>query len=249
MSAHPLFIAVTVTSEITASFSWDYMWAVLSIVLIDIVLAGDNAVVIALAVHTLPPRQRLAGIVAGSGAAVLLRVGLTFVATRLLAVPYLMLAGGALIVWIAFKLLRDNERSAAPAGGANHLWQAVWMILLADVTMSLDNVLAVAGAAGGNVGLLVFGLALSIPLVVFASNLLSKLMDRWPVVIDLGAALLGKVGVGLILTDPHLAGRLDLAVSADRAVEWGTALAVLAYARWHRARAGRGAVDTRGPTA
>ena len=102
MSAHPLFFAVTATSEITASFSWDYVWAVLSIVLIDLVLAGDNAVVIALAVHTLPPRQRLAGIVVGSGAAVLLRVGLTFVATRLLAVPYLMLAGGALIVWIEF---------------------------------------------------------------------------------------------------------------------------------------------------
>ena len=130
--------------------AWEWFLAIFNIVWIDIVLAGDNAVVIALAVRGLPPRQRLTGIILGAGAAVILRVALTFVATQLLLVKYVQLVGGLLIIWIAFKLLKQNEGGEDDGkSGANGLWQAVWMILVADITMSLDNVLAVAGAAAG----------------------------------------------------------------------------------------------------
>ena len=179
----------------------DWTLAVLSIVLIDIVLAGDNAVVIALAVRTLPRRQRWTGIVLGSGLAVALRVALTFGAVQLLALNYIKLIGGLMILWIAVKLLVDSTGDKVHGREAGGLWQAVWLILVADVTMSIDNVLAVAGASKGSFALLLFGLGLSIPLVVFTSNLLARLMDRYPVVIYLGAALLGKVGGDLIMTD------------------------------------------------
>ena len=178
-----------------------FLLAILSIVLIDIVLAGDNAVVIAMAVRTLPQRQRLWGIVLGASVAVLLRVALTAVAAQLMNVNYIKLAGGLLILWIAVKLLLQEEPSEAGGRPAGTLWQAVWLIMVADLTMSLDNVLAVAGASKGHLGLLLFGLGLSIPLVVAASNLLSRLMDRYPVIIYLGAAILGKVGGEMIMTD------------------------------------------------
>ena len=189
--------------------AWEWFLAIFNIVWIDIVLAGDNAVVIALAVRGLPPRQRMLGIILGAGAAVLLRVGLTFVATQLLTVKFVQLVGGILIIWIAFKLLRQNEgHHDGGKDGASGLWEAVWMILVADITMSLDNVLAVAGAARGHFGLLLFGLALSIPLVVFASNIISKLMARYQIVVFLGAAILGKVGGEMMLTDSVVATRL-----------------------------------------
>jgi YjbE family integral membrane protein len=198
--------AIVVTEPHSA---WEWFLAIFNIVWIDIVLAGDNAVVIALAVRSLPPRQRMLGIVLGAGAAVALRVGLTFVATQLLTVKFVQLFGGVLIIWIAFKLLRENEgQLEQEGGGANGLWQAVWMILVADITMSLDNVLAVAGAARGHFGLLLFGLALSIPLVVFASNMISKLMARYKIVVFLGAAILGKVGAQMMLTDAVVAAKL-----------------------------------------
>ena len=188
-------------STIDLHTPWEWVLAILSIVVIDIVLAGDNAVVIALAVRTLPPKQRLMGIALGSGLAVALRVGLTFGAAQLLAINYIKLIGGLLILWIAVKLLVDNTGDKVHGREAGGLWQAVWLILVADVTMSIDNVLAVAGASKGSFALLLFGLGLSIPLVVFTSNLLARLMDRYPVVIYLGAALLGKVGGDLIMTD------------------------------------------------
>jgi YjbE family integral membrane protein len=193
------FFAATAPAELLAPMDW--VLAILSIVLIDIVLAGDNAVVIALAVRTLPPKQRLLGITLGSGVAVALRVVLTFVAAQLLAINYIKLIGGLLILWIAVKLLVDNTGEKGHGKEARTLWQAVWLILVADITMSIDNVLAVAGASKGSFGLLVFGLGLSIPLVVFTSNLLSKLMDRYPVIIYIGAALLGKVGGDMIMGD------------------------------------------------
>ena len=180
---------------------WQWCMAIFQIVMIDIVLAGDNAVVIALAVRTLPPKERLMGIALGSGVAVALRVGLTFVAAQLLAINYIKLVGGALILWIAVKLLLDNTGEKVHGKEAGGLWQAVWLILVADITMSVDNVLAVAGASKGNFGLLLFGLGLSIPLVVFTSNLLAKLMDRYRVIIYLGSAILGKVGGEMIMTD------------------------------------------------
>ena len=201
--------------------AWEWILAVFNIVWIDIVLAGDNAVVIALAVRNLQARQRLIGIILGAGAAVVLRVGLTFVATQLLMVKFVQLAGGILILWIALKLLKQNEGPSEEGGqGASGLWEAVWMIMVADITMSLDNVLAVAGAARGHFGLLLFGLALSIPLVVFTSNIISKLMAKYQIVVFIGAAILGKVGGEMMLTDSVVAARLlpfwrDLTGAAD----------------------------------
>jgi YjbE family integral membrane protein len=192
-------LAVVSSSGLHTPMEW--VLAVLSIVLIDVVLAGDNAVVIALAVRTLPPRQRLIGSTLGAAAAVVLRVGLTFVAAQLLAISYVKLIGGLLLLWIAVKLLVDNTGEQEPGRPAAGLWHSIWLILVADITMSLDNVLAVAGASKGSLALLVFGLALSIPLVVFTSNLLSRLMDRYVALVYVGAGILGKVAGDMIMTE------------------------------------------------
>lgn len=177
--------------------------AIPSITLIDVVLAGDNALVIALAVRQLKPSQRLAGSALGAGLAVLLRVGLTFFAGRLLALDYIKLVGGALVLWIAVKLigaeeetdqLDDNKTAAA-------FWSTVRLILIADLSMSIDNVLAVAAASHGSLPLILFGLALSIPLIVFTSNFLARMMERYPIIAWLGAALLGKVAGEMIVVD------------------------------------------------
>lgn len=204
--------------------------AILSIVLIDIVLAGDNAVVIALAVRRLEKKERLWGILIGSGMAVVLRVGLTFVAARLLAISYIKLVGGLLILWIAVKLLVDNTGEQAGKGEAKNLWQAVWFITMADITMSLDNVLAVAGASKGSFGLLLFGLGLSIPLVVFTSNLLAKLMDRYSILIYVGSAILGKVAGEMIMTDRLVTTTFGPASWVVHVVELTLAVGVIAVA-------------------
>ena len=174
----------------------------LSIVLIDLLLAGDNALVIAMAVRSLPARERRIGIMGGAGAAVALRVALTAVAARLLTIEYLQIAGGLLILWIAIKVLVDASAPPDAAAAPKRFWQAIWYIVVADLTMSADNVLAVAGASKGNIWLIVFGLALSIPFVVASSTLLSRLMDRFPWLMYLGSGILGKVAGEMILTDP-----------------------------------------------
>lgn len=180
---------------------WAFFLGILNIVIIDLILAGDNAVVIAMAVRSLPRKQRQWGIILGAGAAVVLRVVLTFFVAQLLEIQFIKLTGGVLIAWIAVKLFVEG----APEQGdreAKTLLQAMWLIMVADITMSLDNVLAVAGASHGNLFLLMFGLALSIPFVVFTSNLLSMLMDRYPIIIYIGAAVLGRVAGEMIFTDP-----------------------------------------------
>jgi YjbE family integral membrane protein len=174
----------------------------LSIVLIDLLLAGDNALVLAMAVRGLPQKQRKVAIMAGAGAAVVLRILLTIVAAKLLDIEFLKLAGGALILWIAVKVLADAGAHKADIPARGRLLQAVWMILFADITMSVDNILAIAGAAAGHIPLIVFGLAVSIPLVVFSSNLLAKLMDRYSIIIYIGSAILGRVGGEMMMTDP-----------------------------------------------
>ncbi|SDS03951.1 TerC family protein [Opitutus sp. GAS368] len=226
-----------VTSTANLNTPIDWLLAILSIVLIDIVLAGDNAVVIALAVRRLKGRERLWGTVIGSGMAVVLRVGLTFVASQLLAISYVKLIGGLLILWIAVKLLVDNTGGEEGKGEAQNLWQAVWLITVADITMSLDNVLAVAGASKGSFGLLLFGLGLSIPLVVFTSNLLARLMDRYPVVIYVGSAILGKVGGDMIMTDRLVADAFHPEPWLVHTVEGLLALGVILLALvWRKAR-------------
>jgi YjbE family integral membrane protein len=175
---------------------------VLAIVWIDLLLAGDNALVIALAVRSLPKRQRRIGAASGAAAAVALRVALTFVAAQLLNVEYLKLVGGLLVLWIAIKVLADVSQPADATPSPRRLWQAIWYIVFADITMSTDNVLAVAGASGGSFKLIVFGLCVSIPFVIFSANLLGGLMDRYPILIYLGSGILGHVGAEMILTDP-----------------------------------------------
>lgn len=186
----------------TLSFDAQFLTGLFSIVIIDLILAGDNAVVIAMAVRSLPRAQRTKGIIFGSAAAVLLRVVLTFFVARLLNISYVKLAGGALILWIAVKLFVEGVPEEEGGREAKTLWQAVRIIVIADITMALDNMLAVGGASHGNLFLLIFGLGLSIPFIVVTSNLLSLLMDKYPVIIYIGAAILGKVGAEMIITDP-----------------------------------------------
>ena len=175
-----------------------------SIILIDLLLAGDNALVIAMAVRALPQRQRRLAITFGAAAAVALRVVITIVAARLLGIEFVKLLGGAFIIWIAVKVLADASSEPAASPPRSQLLKAIWYIVVADITMSTDNVLAVAGAARGDVPLIVFGLCVSIPFVVFSSNLIATLMDRYPAVVYLGAAVLGKVGAEMMLTDPFV---------------------------------------------
>lgn len=185
------------------AFTPEFFSALLSIILINLILSGDNAVVIALAVNTLPKRQRLWGIILGSGLAVVLRIVLTFFAAQLLLISLLKLLGGLLIAWIAVKMFLEGnaEEKVETAAG---LMQAVRIIVVADLIMSIDNVLAVAGASKGNMFLLIFGLGTSIPLVVGTSTLLSMLMDKYPIIITIGAAVLGKVAGEMIITDPWI---------------------------------------------
>ncbi len=179
-----------------------------SIVLIDLMLAGDNALVIAMAVRSLPKEQRRIGSVCGASAAVALRVALTFIAARLLSIQFLKLAGGLLVLWIAVKVLLDASGPPEENRSPRRFIEAIWYITLADITMSTDNILAIAGASQGNFGLILFGLAFSIPFVVLSSNLLATLMDRVPWLVYLGAAVLGKVAGDMVLTDPFIAQAL-----------------------------------------
>jgi YjbE family integral membrane protein len=197
----------------------------LSIVLIDLVLAGDNALVIAMAVRGLPQKQRKIAIAWGAAAAVILRVGITIVAARLLSIEFIQLLGGALVLWIAVKVIADADSppDAKPPQGT--LLKAIWLIVFADITMSIDNILAVAGAAHGSIFLIVFGLCVSIPFVVFASNLIATLMDRHPVIVYLGVAILGYVGAEMMMTDHFIARTLQ----PSQAVRWiAEAIAIVA---------------------
>lgn len=181
----------------------------LKIVGIDILLAGDNALVIALAVRTLPRRQQLLGRLWGTGGAVGLRVLFIALITVLLKIPLLQFAGGLILVWIAVKLIRQSE--AEGEGGSRQggsLWEAVWIIIVADVSMSLDNVIAIAGAAHGDMVLVVFGIALSIPLVVWGSGLLARLMTRYPWIVWVGGGILGEVAGDMMVHDQVVHGWL-----------------------------------------
>ncbi len=208
-------------------FSTEFLLAALNIVFIDILLAGDNAVLIALAVRRLTPRDRRMGILIGAAGAVVLRIILTFFATKMLAIPLLKLVGGLLILWIAVKLLKDDGEQHGGGKEASTLLQAMWLILVADLTMSLDNILAIAGASKGHLELVIFGLALSIPFVVFASNWLSGLMERYPLIVVFGSAILGKVGAEMILTDPWVVERFHVSTAIEYLIQAVTAVAVV----------------------
>lgn len=185
--------------------------AVLQIIAIDILLGGDNAVVIALACRKLPEKQRNQGIFWGVAGAIVLRVVMIFFALQLLAVPWLKIVGALLLFWIGIKLLLPEEGEGhGNIDGGSTLISAIKTIIVADAVMSLDNVIAVAGASHGNMTLVIFGILVSIPIVVWGSQLVLKLMDRYPAVITAGGALLGWIGGGMIPSDPALpAGFFD----------------------------------------
>ncbi|RYE39166.1 MAG: TerC family protein [Hyphomicrobiales bacterium] len=184
--------------------SADFWIGLVKIVWINIILSGDNAVVIALAARSLPPHQQKKAIFWGSGAAVFLRIVLTVVAAKLLELSFLQIIGGCLLLWIGLQLLTDSDDEGDEGKTGGGLMAAVRTILIADLVMSLDNVIAVAAAAHGNMLLLILGLAISIPLVIFGSTLMIKLMERFPVIILLGAGLIGWVGGETIASDAYL---------------------------------------------
>jgi YjbE family integral membrane protein len=192
--------------DITSAAFW---LALGSIVFTNVVLSGDNAVVIALAARSLRPDQQGKAIFWGSAAAIVLRIVLTLVAVQLLQLPYLKIAGALLLFYIGIQLLIDEEEDLEDGKGPERksMLSAVRTILIADVVMSLDNVIAVAAAAKDSVTLLVFGLAISIPLIIFGSTLLLKLMERLPIIITLGGALLGYLAGEMLVTDPAVAAR------------------------------------------
>src|SRR5437899_544175 len=200
-------------------------WARLfGIVIIDLTLAGDNALVIALAVRTLPPRQQFWGRVWGAAGAVGLRLAFIAVATLLLAIPMLQLVGGLLLLWIAFKLVRKETGAEKHVRQGGSLWEAIWIIVLADAIMSLDNVLAVAAAAHGDLFLVTFGIGLSLPIVVWGSSLLAVLMNRFVWIIWVGGGILGYVaGDPGGRACPHPPRRRGPPAGAQRADRWAPA--------------------------
>ncbi|MEG0001007.1 MAG: TerC family protein [Comamonas sp.] len=184
----------------------DFWIGLVKIIWINIILSGDNAVVIALAARSLPPEQQKKAIMFGSGAAVVLRIALTVVAAKLLELSFLQVIGGVLLLWIGYQLLSGGDEEEGHGKGNGSMMAAIRTILIADLVMSLDNVIAVAATAQGNMVLLILGLAISIPLVIFGSTLMIKLMERFPVIITLGAALIGWVGGETVVNDNLLHG-------------------------------------------
>jgi len=216
--------------------------AALQIIYINILLSGDNAVVIALACRDLPPRQRRWGVIWGAAGAIVLRIILTIFAVRLLELPWLKVVGGVLLLWIGVKLIADDEDDDKTVKGSDRLWSAVRTVIIADLVMSVDNVLGVAAAAKGSIPLLVFGLLVSIPLVIAGSQIILKLIERFPLIILAGGGLLGWIAGKMLVEDVALAPWLD----ANAAwLEWAGPIAgvaiVVGGARWQKRRAISGA--------
>lgn len=224
-----------------AALTAGFWISVLQIIAIDILLGGDNAIVIALACRRLPEAQRRQGIFWGVVGAIVLRIVLIFFALQLLAIPFLKIVGGALLLWIGIKLLQPEEEDAhGRIEGSTHLLGAIRTIIIADAVMSLDNVIAVAAAAKGEIGLVIFGILVSIPIVVWGSRFVLKLMDRLPIVITFGGALLGWIAGDMLLGDavvkPYLEGQPGwLKYAASTA----GALLVVAIGTWLARRVAR----------
>jgi YjbE family integral membrane protein len=215
---------------------WQFVLRALSILVVDLTLSGDNAVVIAAAAKPLPRRMRNQALVAGAACAVVTLVAAAFFATRLLHVEFLQLIGGAAILLIAVGLFRDEPPLESSATHLSGFWKAMWFIVVADVTMSTDNILAVAAIAQGDFLLLLFGLGLSIPLVVFASGMLARVMDNYPVIVYVGAALLGRVAGQMIMTDAFTVQMLRPSVALDYSVEAVCTMGVIVAGVWIKAR-------------
>jgi YjbE family integral membrane protein len=241
----------------------EFWVAVGQIILIDILLGGDNAVVIALACRKLPPKQRTQGILWGTAGAIVLRIVLIFFALTLLAIPFLKVVGALLLIWIGVKLLvPEHEEGHSNIEGSDKLWGAVKTVIIADFVMSLDNVIAIAGAAEASgtdhsMALVIFGVLVSIPIIVWGSQLVIKLMDRFPIIITLGGMLLGWIAGTMIVTDPALINRDVLPnlpkLEPSDMLRYGAgiagALLVLAIGKWVAARRGAKTAVTAAPAA
>lgn len=223
----------------------DFWVALLQIMLVNIVLSGDNAVVIALAARNLPAKHQKSAILWGSGGAIVLRVFLTVIAVQLLKIPFLQFVGGLLLVWIAYQLLVEDDEDEASAKHHTHdnLMGAIKTILIADVVMSLDNTLAIAGVAKGNWTLLISGLALSIPLIVVGSTLIMKLMDRFPVIVYIGAGLIAWTAGEMIDSDKAVQPYLPDFFHGAPYLPLLLTLGVMGYGWWHNRQVGRSAHD------
>lgn len=225
--------------EFLQTLSWA---AVFQIVLIDILLGGDNAVVIALACRNLPHKQRMQGILWGTAGAIILRVALIAFALTLLAVPFLKIIGALLLVWIGIKLLVPEDDAHGKVGDSTTILAAVKTIIVADFVMSLDNVIAIAGAAQGahpdhQIGLVIFGLIISVPIIVWGSTLVLKLIDRFPSVVTFGAALLGWIAGGMLITDIVIVERFgEPSGTLKLAAEVAGALLIVLAGRWFAQR-------------
>jgi YjbE family integral membrane protein len=215
---------------------WQFIVSLVSIVLVDLTLSGDNAVVIAAAAKSLPGRLRKRAMIAGAACAVVALVTAAFFAARLLHVKFLQIVGGAAVLWIAIGLFREEPPLETSAGQLTSFWKAMWFIIVADVTMSTDNILAVAALAQGNFALLLFGLGVSIPLVVFASGLLAALMDRYPVIVYIGGALLGRVAGQMIMTDAFVEQTFAPSLALRYAAEAAGTIGVLLAGWWIKRR-------------
>jgi YjbE family integral membrane protein len=221
--------------------SWS---AVLQIIMIDLLLGGDNAVVIALATRNLNAKHRVQGVLWGTAGAIILRVALIAFAVTMLKIPFLKLVGGILLFWIGIKLmLPEADDAHDKIAGSDKLWGAIKTIIIADFVMSLDNVIAIAGAAekadpAHQLGLVIFGLLVSIPIIVFGSQLVLKLMDKYPWIVTAGAALLGWIAGGLVVTDPAVVAQFG---SPDKTVVYAAevagALFVVGVGLWLARRA------------
>ncbi len=237
-------------------FTTPEFWvAVGQIIMIDILLGGDNAVVIALACRKLPPKQRTQGILWGTAGAIVLRIILIFFALQLLAIPFLKIVGALLLVWIGVKLLvPEHEGGHGDIEGSDKLWGAVKTVIIADLVMSVDNVIAIAGAAESTGGdhsmvLVIFGVLVSIPIIVWGSQMVIKLMDRFPIIITLGGMLLGWIAGTMTVTDPALVNPEVMPsfpkIGVSDALRYGAgvfgALLVLAIGKWMTARRARSA--------
>jgi len=187
----------------------EYLLPLFSIIMINILLSGDNALVIALASRKLTPKQQRTVMIWGSGGAIGLRIGLTFIAVFILTVPYLQMAGGALLLWIAIKLIADQTHHEK-VEAKKTLWDAVKTIIVADVVMSLDNVIAIIGISKGNTLLLIIGLIISIPIIIWGSKVIGTFIQKWPVIITFGSAFLGWTAGEMVITDRQLLQVVEL---------------------------------------
>ncbi len=221
----------------------DFWVALMQIMLVNIVLSGDNAVVIALAARNLPSKHQKLAILWGSGGAIVLRILLTIVAVALLRISFLQLGGALLLVWIAIKLLTEEDEVEGHHHAHDNLFGAVKTILIADVVMSLDNTLAIAGVAKGDWMLLITGLTLSIPLIVFGSTLIMKLMDRFPVIVYIGAGLIAWTAGEMIVGDKSMRPYLPHLFHGTPYLALVLTAGVIGYSWWYNQKKHRTAHD------